>query len=201
MPERRKYDFEFRQGAATIVRETGRPIAGVARELGIGAGTLRNWVKKDRLARGEEADRARLEPGCVRGSSGRTPSCGWSVMCSSDPWSCGSRRRRDERGVVRRRPEDRPWRPSRVDLPGFGAQRVVVLASGGTAGRHPPGSTPRPRRRREALLRGVRRRLRVASGARRTCGRGGGRCRRRRWRRRWPARDWWAGRRDASSVL
>ena len=66
MPERRKYDSEFRQGAATIVRETGRSIAGVARELGIGAGTLRNWVKKDRLARGEEADRARLEPGYVR---------------------------------------------------------------------------------------------------------------------------------------
>ena len=66
MPERRKYDSEFRQGAVTIVRETGRPIAEVARELGIGAGTLGNWVKKDRLTRGEEADRARLEPGYVR---------------------------------------------------------------------------------------------------------------------------------------
>ena len=49
-----------------IVRETGRPIAEVARELGIGAGTLGNWVKKDRLGRGEEADRARLDPGYVR---------------------------------------------------------------------------------------------------------------------------------------
>ena len=66
MPERRKYDSEFRQGAVTIVRETGRSIAEVARELGMGAGTLGNWVKKDRLARGEEADRARLDPGYVR---------------------------------------------------------------------------------------------------------------------------------------
>jgi transposase len=40
MPERRKYDPEFREGAVTIVRETGKPIAEVARELGIGAGTL-----------------------------------------------------------------------------------------------------------------------------------------------------------------
>jgi Transposase len=52
MPERRKYDAEFREGAVTIVRETGRPIAEVARDLGIGAGTLGSWVKKDRLARG-----------------------------------------------------------------------------------------------------------------------------------------------------
>jgi ATPase subunit of ABC transporter with duplicated ATPase domains len=30
MPERRKYDTEFREGAVTIVRETGKPIAEVA---------------------------------------------------------------------------------------------------------------------------------------------------------------------------
>ena len=53
MSERRKYDAEFREGAVTIVRETGKPIAEVARDLGIGAGTLGNWVKKDRLARGD----------------------------------------------------------------------------------------------------------------------------------------------------
>ena len=49
MSERRKYDAEFREGAVTIVRETGKPIAEVARDLGIGAGTLGSWVKKDRL--------------------------------------------------------------------------------------------------------------------------------------------------------
>ena len=67
MPEiRRKYDREFREGAVTIVRETGKPIVEVARGLGIGAATLGNWVKKDRLARGEESDRTRVDPGYVR---------------------------------------------------------------------------------------------------------------------------------------
>jgi transposase len=33
MSERRKYDAEFREGAVTIVRETGEPIAEVARDL------------------------------------------------------------------------------------------------------------------------------------------------------------------------
>ncbi len=34
-----------------IVQETRRPIAEVARELGIGAGILGNWVRKDRIER------------------------------------------------------------------------------------------------------------------------------------------------------
>jgi transposase len=32
---RRKFDQDFRQGTVRIVRETGKPIAQVARELGI----------------------------------------------------------------------------------------------------------------------------------------------------------------------
>jgi transposase-like protein len=54
------------EGAVTIVRETARPIVEVARDLGIGAGTLGNWVKKDRLARGEDSERTRVDPGYVR---------------------------------------------------------------------------------------------------------------------------------------
>lgn len=47
---RRKFDREFREGAVQTVRETGKPIAQVARELGVNAGTLANWVAKDREA-------------------------------------------------------------------------------------------------------------------------------------------------------
>ena len=50
---RRKFDQDFRQGAVRIVRETGKPIAQVARELGINEGTLGNWCVKDRQQRGE----------------------------------------------------------------------------------------------------------------------------------------------------
>ena len=62
---RRRFDPEFRAGAVRIVRETGKSIAQVARDLGINDGTLANWVKKDRLARGEEPDGTRLDPGYV----------------------------------------------------------------------------------------------------------------------------------------
>ena len=50
---RRKYDPEFKAGAVRIVRETRRPIAEIAREFGIGAGVLGNWVREDRIERGE----------------------------------------------------------------------------------------------------------------------------------------------------
>ena len=52
---RRSFDPEFREGAVRIVRETGKSIAQVARDLGINDGTLANWVKKDREGRGEAA--------------------------------------------------------------------------------------------------------------------------------------------------
>ena len=52
MPEKRKkYDRELREGAVRIVEETGKPIAQVARDLGVVEGTLGNWVKQAREAR------------------------------------------------------------------------------------------------------------------------------------------------------
>jgi transposase-like protein len=45
MPEqRRKYSPQFRAEAVQMVLETGKPIAEVARDLGINEGTLGNWV-------------------------------------------------------------------------------------------------------------------------------------------------------------
>ena len=48
---RRKFDQDFREGAVRLVRETGKPIAQVARELGVNEGTLGNWVNDDRRRR------------------------------------------------------------------------------------------------------------------------------------------------------
>jgi transposase len=45
---RRKFDKDFREGAVRLVRETGKPIAQVARDLGVNEGTLGNWVNADR---------------------------------------------------------------------------------------------------------------------------------------------------------
>jgi len=52
MPEKRKkYDTEFREGAVRIVEESRKPIAQVARDLGVNEGTLGNWVNQARAAR------------------------------------------------------------------------------------------------------------------------------------------------------
>lgn len=51
---RRRFSPEFREEAAKSVVETSRPVAVVARELGVNEQTLRNWVNAYRL---EHADK------------------------------------------------------------------------------------------------------------------------------------------------
>jgi transposase len=46
----RKFDEDFKSGAVRLVFETGRPIAQVARDLGVNEGTLGNWVAAARRA-------------------------------------------------------------------------------------------------------------------------------------------------------
>jgi transposase len=62
----RKFDEDFRQGAVQLVVETGKPIAQVARDLGLNEGTLGNWCAKERRARKKDRsldpdERAELE--------------------------------------------------------------------------------------------------------------------------------------------
>ena len=46
MPEqRRRFSPQFKAEAVQMVIETGKPIAEVARDLGVHDGTLGNWVK------------------------------------------------------------------------------------------------------------------------------------------------------------
>jgi transposase len=67
MPEkRRRFSAQFKAEAVQMVIETGRPIAEVARDLGIHDGTLGNWVNAWRHANPEPdrplspVDRARV---------------------------------------------------------------------------------------------------------------------------------------------
>jgi transposase len=47
----RKFDGDFKSGAVRLVFQTGKPIARVARDLGVNEGTLGNWVAAARRAR------------------------------------------------------------------------------------------------------------------------------------------------------
>ena len=51
---RRQFTAEFKRDAVELVRTSGRPIAQIARELGIYDSTLGNWVRQDRIDRGQQ---------------------------------------------------------------------------------------------------------------------------------------------------
>jgi transposase len=63
--DRRQFTAEFKRDAVELVRTNGQPTAEIARELGIYDSTLGNWVRQDRIDRGEQEglaseERARL---------------------------------------------------------------------------------------------------------------------------------------------
>jgi len=55
-----KYSEEFKRDAVALVRASGRPIAQIARELGVNDVTLGTWVKEDRE---KKLNSAGLPPG------------------------------------------------------------------------------------------------------------------------------------------
>ena len=57
--KRRKYTSEFREQAARLVIETGRPVAHVAAEIGVGEQVPGRWVRLQRQA-AEAGDTARV---------------------------------------------------------------------------------------------------------------------------------------------
>ncbi|MES4886248.1 transposase [Streptomyces sp. NPDC000349] len=57
MPAPRKYPVELRERAIREVRSTGRPIAHVAKDLGIHKEALRGWGRQAEADRGERDDR------------------------------------------------------------------------------------------------------------------------------------------------
>jgi transposase len=52
----RPYPKEFREGAIELVRQGGRSIPGIARELSIAEWCLRRWVRQAQLDRRERDD-------------------------------------------------------------------------------------------------------------------------------------------------
>jgi transposase len=48
-----KYSPEFRKDAVSLVLDEGRAIVDVAESLGVNDGTLGNWVRLERIERGE----------------------------------------------------------------------------------------------------------------------------------------------------
>ena len=58
---RKKYTPEYRQEAARLVIESGRPIAHVAKEIGVAEGLLGKWVKLERERQGSDDGRSNAD--------------------------------------------------------------------------------------------------------------------------------------------
>src|SRR3954464_4284101 len=165
MPDsRRKFDPQFREGAVRIVRETGKPIAQIARDLGVHPGTLGNWVAKDRaehegtqgLSTGDVAELKRLRAQNAQLRMERDvlkrSVVLWVLSRYRDKTST---RRRSERGPLRRRPEDHAPGAAHRDLRGPGRQHLLVLQVDRSRAHRAAASPRRPGREGARAVRGV----------------------------------------------
>jgi transposase len=97
---RRRFDPEFRAGAVRIVKETGKPVAHIARDLGINEYTLYNWVQMDRH---------------VTGQVGRNGNGGGKLKESEQEEL--ARLRREKAELVKQHAEDKAaWEQERAEL-------------------------------------------------------------------------------------
>ena len=93
--KRRKYTPEFREQAARLVIETGRPVAHVAAEIGVGEQVLGRWVRLTREAAAagdtdavlDADDRAELERLRRENAELRLDRALDVVLCSSGGYS------------------------------------------------------------------------------------------------------------------
>lgn len=91
---RRRFTEEFKRDAAALVIDTGRPIAQVARELGVYESSLGRWVAQARADRGETDELTTVErarPRSVRRSSPVNSSGGCRTaghLCGHDGRAC-----------------------------------------------------------------------------------------------------------------
>ena len=51
----RRYTEEFKRDAVALARSSGKTVTEVAREIGVSAEDLRNWVRQDTVDRGQGA--------------------------------------------------------------------------------------------------------------------------------------------------
>ena len=167
---RRQFTEEFKGDAVDLVRSTGRPIVQIAQELGIYDSTLGNWVRQDRIDRGQREglttdERARL--GRLEAENARLGMERDLLKRTVAFWS--KRHRRREPLPLCRCPEGR-WVPSRRCLRRGRGVSLGFLCLGGQE--HPgtvSGRAGRSRadRRDPQRPHRVGRHLRVAAGDRR----------------------------------
>jgi len=56
MSTQKRYPAELRERAVRLALESGRPVAHIARDLGVGPQSLRNWVSEAQADAGQRAE-------------------------------------------------------------------------------------------------------------------------------------------------